>query len=80
LDARIVDLFADIAEGWEFLMVLPDGVLAQLRELQRRGKLDKSALIDPWNRYGHLLRRRQGDTGDHGPLGRSIRTERGSRG
>src|SRR5215831_13064757 len=55
LDARIVELFTDTAEGWEFLTVLPDDALAQLRELQRRGKLDKAALIDLWNRYGHLL-------------------------
>lgn len=59
LDAGIVELFVDVAEGWEFLTVLPDDVLAQLRELQRRGKLDKVALIGPWNRYGHLLRGRQ---------------------
>ena len=59
LDARIVELFADVAEGWEFLTVLPVDVLAQPRELQRRGKLDKAALIGPWNRYGHLLRSRR---------------------
>ena len=43
--------------------MLPDDALAQLRELQRRGKLDNAALIDLWNRYGHLLRGRQGGTG-----------------
>jgi hypothetical protein len=47
------------AEGWEFLTVLPDDALAQLRELQRRGKLDEAAFVDLWNRYGHLLRGRQ---------------------
>ena len=71
LDERIVDLFADVGEGWEFLMVLPDDVLAQLRELQRCGKLDKAALIEPWNRYGHLLRGHPGEAGDFGPPGRS---------
>jgi hypothetical protein len=50
-DAGIVELFADKAEGWEFLTVLPDDALARLRELRRRGKLDKAALIDLWNRY-----------------------------
>jgi hypothetical protein len=58
LDIGIVGLFADKAEGWEFLTVLPDDVLAQLRKLQRQGKLDKAALIGAWNRYGHLLRGR----------------------
>jgi len=54
LDATIVELFADKAEGWEFLTMLPDDALARLRVLQRRGKLDKAALIDLWNRYdGH---------------------------
>ena len=38
--------------------MLPDDVLAQLRKLQRQGKLDKAALIGAWNRYGHLLRGR----------------------
>jgi len=55
LDVGIVELFPDKAEGWEFLTVLPDDALARLRELQRRGKLDKAALVDLWNRYGHLL-------------------------
>jgi hypothetical protein len=45
LDASIVELFANTAEGWEFLTVLPDDALAQLRELQRRGKLDEPSLI-----------------------------------
>ena len=34
-DAGIVELFADKAEGWEFLTVLPDDALAHLRQLQR---------------------------------------------
>src|SRR5215472_8259587 len=55
LDVDIVELFSDKAEGWEFLTVMPDDALARLRELQRRGKLDKAALVDLWNRYGHLL-------------------------
>jgi hypothetical protein len=59
LDAGIVELFADRAEGWEFLTVLPDDALAQLRELQRWRKLDKAALIELCNRYDHLLRGRQ---------------------
>jgi hypothetical protein len=59
LDATIVELFADKAEGWEFLTVLPDDALAQLRERQCCGKLDKAALVDFWNRYRHLLRGRR---------------------
>lgn len=59
LDAGIVDVFADAAEGWEFLTVLPDDALAKLRECQRRGELDNLVLIDLWNRYGRLLRGRQ---------------------
>jgi hypothetical protein len=59
LDAGIVELFADKARGWEFLTVLPDDALAQLQEFQRRGNLDKGALVDLWNRCGHLLRGRQ---------------------
>ena len=58
LDAGIVDLFTDAAEGWEFLTVLPDDALAQLRKCQRRGELNNTALIDLVNRYGHLLRGR----------------------
>ena len=58
LDAGIVDLFADAAEGWELLTVLPDDDLARLRERQRRGELDYAALLELWNRYGHLLRGR----------------------
>ena len=64
LDAGIVELFVDAAEGWEFLTVLPDDALAQLRELQRRGKLEEAALVGLWNRYGHLLRSRQRGTGN----------------
>ena len=64
LDATIVELFADKGEGWEFLRwefltVLPDDALAQLRERQCCGKLDKAALVDFWNRYRHLLRGRR---------------------
>lgn len=58
LDVSIVDLFTDAAEGWEFLTVLPDDALAQLRKRQRRGELDNAVLSDLWNRYGHLLRGR----------------------
>jgi hypothetical protein len=36
--------------------VLPDDVLAELGECQRRGELNKATLIDLWNRYCHLLR------------------------
>jgi hypothetical protein len=59
LDATIVELFADKAEGWEFLTLLPDDALARLREFQRCGKLDEAALVDLWNRYGHLVARRR---------------------
>lgn len=58
LDARIVDLFADTAEGWELLTVLPEEALAQLRKRQRHGEIDAAVLTDLCNRYGHLLRGR----------------------
>jgi len=35
--------------------VLPDEVLAQLRERQRRRELDPSALVELRLRYQHLL-------------------------
>lgn len=56
LDASIVELFVDKAEGWEFLAALPDDVLAQLRRRQHRGELDSIVLSDFWIRYGNLLR------------------------
>jgi hypothetical protein len=59
LDVSIVELFADKAEGWEFLAALPSDVLAQLRRHQRRGELDNIVLSDFWIRYGNLLRGRQ---------------------
>lgn len=59
LDASIVELFADRAEGWEFLGALPGDVLAQLRRRQRRGELDSIVLGDFWMRYRNLLRGRQ---------------------
>jgi hypothetical protein len=54
-DADIVALFDDRSEGWELLCVLPDEVLAQLRESQRRRELDASALVELRLRYQHLL-------------------------
>jgi len=54
-DADIVALFDDRSEGWELLCVLPDEVLAQLRERQRRRELDASALVELRLRYRHLL-------------------------
>ena len=58
LNSAIVELFGDVAKGWEFLTGLPDDALAQLRERRRRGELDNVALVEIWSRYGHLLRRR----------------------
>jgi hypothetical protein len=54
-DADIVALFEDRSEGWELLCVLPDEVLAQLRERQRRLEFDASALVELRLRYQHLL-------------------------
>ena len=54
-DADIVALFDDRSEGWELLGVLPDEILAQLRERQRRRELDASALVELRLRYQHLL-------------------------
>jgi len=54
-DADIVALFDDRSEGWELLCVLPDEVLAQLREQQRRRELDASVLVELRLRYQHLL-------------------------
>jgi hypothetical protein len=54
-DADIVALFDDRSEGWELLCVLPDDVLVQLRERQRRRELDASALVELRLRYQHLL-------------------------
>ncbi len=59
LDASIVELFVDKAEGWEFLAALPGDVLAQLRRRQRRGELDSIVLSDFWMRYSNRLRGRQ---------------------
>ena len=59
LDAAIVERFADKAEGWEFLTMLPQDALARLRQLQRRGKIDEAALVDLWNQYGHFVARRR---------------------
>ena len=67
LDATIVELFADKAEGWEFLTMLPDDALARLRVLQRRGKLDSMRWLTPTaspRRSGSMLRRQVG----HQPL------------
>jgi hypothetical protein len=52
-DADIVALFDDRSEGWELLTVLPDEILAQLR--QRRRELDAPALVELRLRYQHLL-------------------------
>lgn len=54
-DADIVALFDDRSEGWELLCVLPDEILAELRERQRCRELDASALIELRLRYRHLL-------------------------
>jgi hypothetical protein len=54
-DADIVALFDDRSEGWELLCVLPDEILAQLRERQRRGELDTPAMVELRLRYQHRL-------------------------
>jgi len=54
-DAGIVALFDDRSEGWELLSVLPEDVLAQVRERQRRRELDAPALVELMLRYQHLL-------------------------
>jgi hypothetical protein len=61
-DADIVALFDDRSEGWELLCVLPDEILAQLRQRQRRLEFDALALVELRLRYQHLLadRRRTG--------------------
>ena len=59
LDVKIVELFDDVAEAWEFLSTLPDDVLAQLRERQRRGELDRSAIVAFRARYRYLLSRQR---------------------
>jgi hypothetical protein len=54
-DADIVAMFDDRSEGWELLCVLPDEVLAQLRERMRHRDLDALALVEIRQRYQHLL-------------------------
>jgi hypothetical protein len=54
-DADIVALFDDRSEGWELLCVLPDEILVQLRERQRRRELDALALVEHRLRYQHPL-------------------------
>jgi hypothetical protein len=59
-DAEIVALFDDIAEGWELLSVVPSKTLAQLRERQRSGDLDRLAITELRIRFRHLLAGRGG--------------------
>jgi len=54
-DADIVALFDDRSEGWELLCALPDEILAQLRQRQRRRELDVLALVELRLRFQHLL-------------------------
>ena len=54
-DADIVALFDDRSEGWELLCALPDEILAELRERQRRRELDVLALAELTLRFQHLL-------------------------
>ncbi|MCI0601254.1 MAG: hypothetical protein L0Y60_17410 [Beijerinckiaceae bacterium] len=54
-DAEIIALFDDAAEGWELLSVIPSETLAQLRERQRCGDLDRFAITELRIRYHHLL-------------------------
>jgi hypothetical protein len=54
-DAEIVALFDDVAEGWELLSLIPSETLAQLRERQRCGDLDRFAIMELRARYRYLL-------------------------
>jgi hypothetical protein len=54
-DAEIVALFDNVAEGWGPISVIPTETLAQLRERQRCGDLDRFAIIELRIRYRHLL-------------------------
>jgi len=54
-DGQIVALFDDVAEGWELLSLIPSETLAQLRERQRCGDLDRFAIMKLRARYRYLL-------------------------
>ena len=54
-DAEIVALFDDVAEGWELLSLIPSETLAQLRERQRCGDLDRFTIMELRARYRYLL-------------------------
>jgi hypothetical protein len=60
LDPAIVELFDDVADGWELIAALPDQARGELRQRYRRGELDRLAIIDLRNRYPHLLGGRRG--------------------
>ncbi len=55
LDPGIVELFGDVAEGWELVAALPDQARTELRQRYKRGELDRVAIIELRNRYRHLL-------------------------
>ncbi|MGJ4886804.1 hypothetical protein ACQR1Y_01340 [Bradyrhizobium sp. HKCCYLRH3099] len=55
LDLRIVELFPDRGEGWEFLIALSVEDRAVLRDRQRRGELDRTAVDELRKRYRPLL-------------------------
>lgn len=55
LDPGIVELFGDVAEGWELIAALPDQARTELRQRYKRGELDRAAIIELRNRYRHLL-------------------------
>ena len=54
-DGQIIALFDDVAEGWELLSLIPSETLAQLRERQRCGDLDRFAIMELRARYRYLL-------------------------
>jgi predicted transcriptional regulator len=53
-DAAIVALFRDPAKGWAFLMDLPAGALAEIRERYRRGELNELAILEFRSRYSEV--------------------------
>ena len=48
---RSVALFSDPAEGWEFVISLTAGDLAEVRMRYRRGELDRLTIMKVRNRF-----------------------------
>ncbi|MGJ4996955.1 hypothetical protein ACQR0Z_21210 [Bradyrhizobium sp. HKCCYLS3077] len=55
LDLRIVELLRDPGEGWAFLIALSAEDRGALRDRQRRGELDRTAVDELRKRYCPLL-------------------------